>query len=211
MDLLESGLHNTPRSPTTARVNCYNIARHSYGLEIREMTASPAHTNHLQDLNDIYSLCIETYWILKTDIVRQFFGEAKQILNIVVIIFLRQFTNIRAFSKLLEQQEIVANDRLKGLEFESSLHKSENKEIKVVLNRLDNVMKRREIEVKPMNEALNKLVDDRKRETDGFFTCNDVASRGNRPPPTAASGFCGRNKEKGLRGWWIQGRFWVLM
>ena len=35
------------------------------------MTASPAHTNHLQDLNDIYSLCIETYWILKTDIVRQ--------------------------------------------------------------------------------------------------------------------------------------------
>lgn len=72
----------------------------------------------------------------------------------------------------------MVNDRLKGLEFESSLHKSENKDIKAVLNRLDNVMKRREIEMKAMNEALNKLVDGRKCEVDGFFTATMLLREG---------------------------------
>ena len=35
------------------------------------MTASPAHTKYLQDLHEVYSLCIDTYWTLKTDFISQ--------------------------------------------------------------------------------------------------------------------------------------------
>src|SRR5271165_5451902 len=35
------------------------------------MAASPAHTKHLQDLHEVYSLCIDTYWTLKTDFISQ--------------------------------------------------------------------------------------------------------------------------------------------
>lgn len=61
-------------------------------------------------------------------------------------------------------------ERLKGLEFESYLLASENKEMKAKLKSLDNTMKQRDIQMKTMNDTWTKLLDDRKRELDGFVT-----------------------------------------